>query len=322
MFDFLKRGDKEKKDEGTKSLFQNLKLKLTKSRNLFAGQIDKILLGKSKIDNDTLEELEEVLITADIGVNTVSILMEEVKKNISRKYKVNPQEIKETLKKSLIEILKPHEKKQLLTTKKPFIILVIGVNGVGKTTTIAKLAHMFKKEGNKVMLAAADTFRAAAVEQLEIWGGRVSCDVIKHKEKSDPASVVFDAIHAARARGIDILIVDTAGRFHTKTNLMEELKKIKRIASREIPDSRKETLLILDAITGQNAVSQAKLFDDNIGVDGLVLTKLDSTAKGGVIIRISHELKIPIYYIGIGEKLDDFREFSSKEFVDALFEEE
>ncbi|MDY6861532.1 MAG: signal recognition particle-docking protein FtsY [Thermodesulfobacteriota bacterium] len=328
MFNFFKKGDKEKKesrdknsDDEKKDLFQNLRSRLKKTRDAFIGKIDKVISSKKEIDDDILEELEDVLITADIGINTVSNLLEEIKKNISQKDRGDPQKIKEILKRALIDILKPLQKKQTVKSPKPFIILVIGVNGVGKTTTIAKLAHMFKKEGRRVMIAAADTFRAAAVEQLEIWGERVGCDVIKHNEKSDPASVVFDAVHAAKARGIDILIIDTAGRLHTKTNLMEELKKIKKIANREIPDSAKETLLILDAITGQNAVSQAKLFTDSIGVDGLVLTKLDSTAKGGIVIRISQELKIPIYYICIGEKLDDLQEFSSNEFIDALFVE-
>ncbi len=291
-----------------------LKSGLSKTRQSLSNRFDSILSGSRKIDDDVLEEIEEVLITSDIGVPTTMELMERIGKKADKIS--NADEFKAQLKKemlSLVDIQYPKE-----TLEKPHIIMVVGVNGVGKTTTIGKLAAKYSAQGKKVLLSASDTFRAAAIEQLEIWATRSSADIVKHRDKSDPAAVAFDSIEAAIARDVDVVIVDTAGRLHTKVNLMEELKKIKRSIGKKIPSAPHETLLVLDATTGQNAVSQAKLFNESTDITGIVLTKLDGTAKGGIVLSICNSLNVPIRYIGIGEGIDDLQKFDPKLFVDAL----
>lgn len=292
---------------------------LFKTHQGMVSKIDQLVAGKRKIDDNLLEELEEILITSDIGVKTTQELLGQVTEKVQRRELEDADLLKKVLQEQMFHVLRQQEKPLDFSPSKPFVIMVIGVNGTGKTTTISKLAQKFKGEGKSVLLVAADTFRAAAIEQLEVWGQRVGCEVIKHQSGADPSAVVFDALKAGKARGVDIIIVDTAGRLHTKVNLMEELKKVKRIMARELPNSPHEILLVLDATTGQNAIAQAKMFDKELGVTGIVLTKLDGTAKGGILVGISDELKIPIRYIGIGEKVDDLREFSARDFVDALF---
>ncbi len=305
--------------EEKKGFFQRLKEGLLKTHQGMVSKIDQLVSGQRKIDDRLLEELEEILITSDIGVKTTRQLLDKVAEKVKRKELEDADHLKKTLQDEMYLILSRQEKPLAVPSAKPFVIMVIGVNGTGKTTTISKMAQKFKAQGKSVLLVAADTFRAAAIEQLEIWGQRVGCEVIKHQSGSDPSAVVFDALKAGKARGSDIIIVDTAGRLHTKVNLMEELKKVKRVMVREIPEAPHEVLLVLDATTGQNAISQAKMFTQEVGVTGIALTKLDGTAKGGILVSISDELKIPIRYIGIGEKADDLREFSARDFVDALF---
>lgn len=301
----------------TESVFTRLRKGLSKTQSGLFGKLDGIL-SRSEIDQETWDEFEESLISSDIGVGTTMKLREI----ISSSNLENPAEIKNALKVEILNILKSAEGKIAEFKTKPTVVMVAGVNGVGKTTTIGKLAYKFISQGNNVMVAAADTFRAAAIEQLEVWSQRVGSDFIKGSPGADPSAVAFDAIQASQARGIDLLIVDTAGRMHTRTNLMDELKKIKHILGREISDSPHEVLIVLDATTGQNAVQQAKSFNEAIDVSGIVLTKLDGTAKGGVIIAIADELNIPVKYIGIGEALEDLREFNAEEFVEALFTED
>jgi fused signal recognition particle receptor len=305
--------------EEKKGFFQRLKEGLLKTHQGMVSKIDQLVSGKRMIDDRLLEELEEILITSDIGVKTTRQLLDKVTEKVKRKELEDADHLKKTLQDEMYAILTRQEKPLPVSSAKPFVIMVIGVNGTGKTTTISKMAQKLKAEGKSILLAAGDTFRAAAIEQLEIWGQRVGCEVIKHQSGSDPSAVVFDALKAGKARGSDIIIVDTAGRLHTKVNLMEELKKIKRVMARELPDAPHEILLVLDATTGQNAISQAKMFSKEVGVTGIALTKLDGTAKGGILVSISDELKIPIRYIGIGEKADDLREFNARDFVDALF---
>jgi fused signal recognition particle receptor len=310
----------EKEKEARPGFFERLKQGLSKTHADLVGRIDSLVLGKKQIDADTLEELEEILITADIGVATAVELIRMLEQRLKR----NELKDGETLKKALKEEILARLLKQSIpldtSSASPYVILVIGVNGVGKTTTIGKLSSRFILEGKSVILAAGDTFRAAAAEQLEIWGERAGADVIRHKEGADPSAVVFDACKAAVARKCDILIVDTAGRLHTKVNLMEEMKKIRRILGREIPGAPHETLLILDAATGQNAISQAKLFKESAQVSGIALTKLDGTAKGGIVLAVSNEFNIPVRFIGVGESVDDLRVFDPSQFVEALFQ--
>lgn len=301
--------------------FDKLKAGLAKTRHGFVERIETLVTGRKKIDEELFEELEEILIQADVGVNTAVELVEELRRRAKERKVEDAAELKPILQERISEILGTEDIPVNIQVSPPAVIMVVGVNGVGKTTTIGKLAARFKDEGKKVLLAAGDTFRAAAIDQLEIWGNRIGVDVIKHREGADPAAVVFDAIQAARARNTDILIIDTAGRLHTKSNLMEELKKVHRVISREIPDAPHEVLLVLDATTGQNAISQAKIFGEAVGVTGLALTKLDGTAKGGVVIGIKSELDIPVKLIGIGEKLDDLRDFEARDFATALFSE-
>jgi fused signal recognition particle receptor len=304
-----------------KGFFEKLKIGLAKTRNLLVKNVDDIILGEKVIDQKLYDELEEILITADVGPAFTCELIEKIKEQVKRKELDRPELLKKVLRETITDILIRNEAPLHIPRSQLFTIMVVGVNGTGKTTTIGKLAYRFKEQGMPVMMAAADTFRAAAIEQLEIWSRRVNVPLIKQKIDSDPSAIVFDAIHAAKSGRADVIIIDTAGRLHTKVNLMEELKKMKRIMARELPGAPHEILLVLDATTGQNAVAQAKMFQDEIGVTGIVITKLDGTAKGGVIIRIARDLNIPIRYIGIGEGLDDLREFKSREFVDALFEQ-
>ena len=310
----------EKQDDARPSFFDRLKSGLSKTHDNLVGRIDTLLLGKKQIDSDTLEELEEILITADIGVATAVELIRTMEQRLKRNELQDANALRVALKEEILARLAEHAAPLDTTSHIPFVIMVIGVNGVGKTTTIGKLAHRFNAEGKKVLLAAGDTFRAAAAEQLEIWGDRVGVDVIRHKEKADPSAVAFDACRAALARECDVLIIDTAGRLHTKVNLMEEMKKIRRILGREIPGAPHETLLILDAATGQNAISQAKLFKEAAFVSGIALTKLDGTAKGGIVVAISNEFEIPVRYIGVGESVEDLRDFDPAQFVEALFQ--
>ena len=299
--------------------FDKLKKGLEKTRKSFTEKIEQIVVGYAKIDDDLLDELEEALISADVGVKTSTLLMEEVRRGIKKKEINAPEDLRPFLEEKISALLMAGSDASTLAVNPPTVILVIGVNGVGKTTTIGKLGNYYKEQGKTVMLAAADTFRAAAIDQLEIWGTRIGATVIKHDEGSDPASVAFDAVKASKARDIDVLIIDTAGRLHTKSNLMEELKKINRVIQREIPEAPHETLLVLDATTGQNAINQADVFSQSAPISGVVLTKLDGTAKGGVVVGIKAELKMPVKWIGIGEAVDDLRPFNAEDFAKALF---
>ncbi|MGA3208568.1 MAG: signal recognition particle-docking protein FtsY [Syntrophales bacterium] len=307
-------------DTESKGLFERLKTGLARTRNAFIKNIDEIFMGERVISQKLFEELEETLIMADVGPAFTYDFIEKMKDQAKRTELGDAGILRKILRDTISDTLKKNEVPLRIPKNELFTIMVVGVNGTGKTTTIGKLANTLKKDGTSVMLVAADTFRAAAIEQLEVWSQRVDAQLIKQKTGADPSAVVFDAIVAAKARKADALIIDTAGRLHTKVNLMEELKKMKRIIERELPEAPHEILLVLDATTGQNAVVQAKMFNDEIGVTGIILTKLDGTAKGGVIIGIARELNIPIRYIGIGESLDDLKTFKSAEFVDALFE--
>jgi fused signal recognition particle receptor len=301
--------------------FEKLKQGLSKTHEGFVEQMDRLFLGKKTIDQDLLDELEALLFAADLGMKTTHQLIEGVRQGLKRGDLEQPEKVREFIKQDILRILKAGEKPLTIdfSQTKPFVFMVLGVNGVGKTTTLGKIAHQYSAQGKKVLIGAADTFRAAAVEQLEIWAQRGGADLIKQSKGSDPSAVAFDTIHAAQARNADLVFIDTAGRLHTKVNLMEELKKLKRIVSRECPGAPHEVLLVLDATTGQNAISQAKFFHEAIGVTGIALTKLDGTAKGGIVIGITEEFHIPIRYIGVGEGMDDLREFNAGEFVQALF---
>jgi fused signal recognition particle receptor len=307
-------------EQAKPSFFERLKRSLSKTHETIVGRVDTLLLGKKQIDTDTLEELEEILITADLGVKTTVDLVRTLEQRLKRNELQDGEALKRALKEEIQLRLEAHAAPLVVSSKTPFVILVIGVNGVGKTTTIGKLAAKYSGEGKKVLLAAADTFRAAAAEQLELWAKRVGADIVRHKEGADPSAVVFDGCKAALARRSDVLIIDTAGRMHTKVNLMEEMKKIRRVLTREIPDAPHETLLVLDAATGQNALSQAKLFKEAADVTGVVLTKLDGSAKGGIVVAVSHEYSLPIRFIGVGESVEDLREFDPALFVEALFQ--
>ena len=300
------------------SLFDRLKQGLTKAKQGITDRIDEVLKAYTKVDEELLEDLEEVLITADVGVNTTMDIIEKLEDVIRTKKITDPQDVREELKLIIEDILSKDDTK-LDASHSPTIILMVGVNGVGKTTTIGKLAHRYKSEGKKVLLAAGDTFRAAAIDQLEVWANRCNVDIIKHQEGADPGAVIFDAIKASKARGVDVLICDTAGRLHNKSNLMNELGKVFKIVDREYPEAKKEVLLVVDATTGQNAVSQAKSFKEVCDITGLALTKLDGTAKGGVILAVKSEVDVPVKLIGVGEKMEDLQDFDSKSFVDALF---
>lgn len=311
------QGESDEKEK--KGFFQRLRSSLQKTHEVLVTPVDELILGRKQIDEDTFENLEEILLTSDVGPQTALGLIEGVQERVKYGEFNKTNQLRNYLKEEMLKILAARQEPLDISRAKPFVIMVIGVNGSGKTTTIAKLANQITARGKRVLLAAADTFRAAGIEQLEIWGERVGCDIIKQKRGTDPSAVAYDAIHAARARNVDVLIVDTAGRLHTKVNLMEELKKLKRIMAREQPGAPHEILLVLDATTGQNAISQAKMFKQALGCTGIVITKLDGSAKGGVIVGISSELKVPIRCIGIGEKMDDLREFNAHDFVEALF---
>ncbi len=300
--------------------FDKLKNGLTKTRESIAKQVNNVFSVFVKVDDELFENLEEALIMADIGVETSTYIIEKLRDNVKHKHITDGNLVKEELKSIISEILSALDT-TVNTSTTPSVILVIGVNGVGKTTSIGKIASHYKSMGKKVLLAAADTFRAAAIDQLDIWAQRSGCDIIKHQENSDPAAVVFDACTAAKARGANILICDTAGRLHNKKNLMAELAKINRVIERELPDSARETLLVLDATTGQNAVSQAKLFSEAADITGIILTKLDGTAKGGIVISIAKEQNVPVKFVGVGEGIDDLQEFNSDDFAKAIFEE-
>lgn len=304
-----------------KGFFARLKEGLDKTRKNILGGVDTVLGSFTKIDEDLFEELEEALIMADMGVQTTMDIVENLRQRVKKERATDPAVIKDMLIDEITAILQDGvEEEENLPS--PAVMLVIGVNGVGKTTTIGKLSHNFKNEGKSVLLAAADTFRAAAIDQLEVWGQRAGIEVIKHEENADPAAVVFDAVHAARNRKTDLLICDTAGRLHNKKNLMEELRKISRVIEREYPAAHKETYLVLDATTGQNALQQAKVFMEVADITGIILTKLDGTAKGGIVVAIKSELKIPVRYIGVGEGIEDLQKFHAEDFAKALFGEE
>jgi fused signal recognition particle receptor len=297
-----------------------LKSGLKKTREILTTDIDDLLFGAKELDENLFNELEELLITADMGPQFVNEMINDVQERMKRKELQNASQVKKILRERMIAILQQIDQPLKVPKGQPFVIVAVGVNGSGKTTTIGKLANLLHREGHEVILVAADTFRAAAIEQLEVWGTRVKAQVIKQKMNSDPAAVVFDALGKIKTGYSGVVIVDTAGRLHTRVNLMEELKKIKKVVSKEMPGAPHETLLVLDATTGQNAVIQAKMFKEEIGATGIVLTKLDGTAKGGVIVRIASELGLPVRYIGVGEGLDDLRAFDSKDFVSALFD--
>ncbi len=310
----------EKPSQG--NLFSRLSEKLSKTRETFTYQLDALFLGKKIIDNRLLDDLEEILISADLGVGTTQELLEYTRRKVKRKEMSDPAALKDYLKEKIKFFITGNEKDATLVMpdEGPFVIMVIGVNGVGKTTTIGKIAHKFINAGNSVLLVAGDTFRAAAVSQLKIWGERNNIPVVSHKDGADPSAVVFDALGIAQAQNVDIVLVDTAGRLHTQDNLMEELKKIKRVMGKKLKGAPHEVMLVLDATTGQNGISQARLFDAAVDVTGITLTKLDGTSKGGIVANICKELQIPIRFIGIGEQMDDLRDFDANEFVDALFQ--
>ena len=299
-------------------LFAKIKEGLKKTRDSVVGQIDTMLKSFTKIDEDLFEELEELLIMGDVGALTSEKICDELRKKVKKEGVTDPNEVHRLLQEIVAEMLRGGQ--ELNVSTKPSVVLVIGVNGVGKTTSIGKLADSLRREGKKVLLSAADTFRAAAVEQLEIWAQRSRCDIVKQKEGADPAAVVFDSIQAGKSRGADVIIVDTAGRLHNKKHLMDELAKINRIIDRELPDADKEVLLVLDATTGQNAVNQAREFKKAADITGIVLTKLDGTAKGGIVLSIKEELDVPVKFIGVGEQIDDLQPFDPEAFAKALFE--
>jgi fused signal recognition particle receptor len=306
---------------GVGSMFQRLSTRLNKTKESLVYRIDTLFLGKKEIDADLFDELEEILITADLGITTTMEILDDARKRVKRDALSNPTELKAVLKEKLRSFIMASNKaaELVMPDSGPFVIMVVGVNGVGKTTTIGKISKKFKRSGQSVLLVAADTFRAAAVAQLKIWGERNEVEVVSQHEGADPSSVAFDAMDKAVADDYDVVIVDTAGRLHTQVNLMEELKKIKRVIGKRLADAPHEIMLVLDATTGQNAVSQAKLFNEAVGITGLTLTKLDGTAKGGIVATICRELGIPIRFIGIGEQIDDLRDFDPDEFINALF---
>ncbi len=296
-----------------------LKEGLTKTRQGIAEKVDQVLKSYKKVDDELFEEIEEILITSDVGVSTTMKIIEKLKSEAKEKKIIEASDLKGLLKEILVEILDFGDAHQLNIHPAPAVLLIVGVNGVGKTTSIGKIAHRIKSQGKKVLLAAGDTFRAAAIDQLEIWGDRVGVDIVKHQEGADPAAVLYDAIQSAKARKIDVLICDTAGRLHNKKNLMNELGKVSKVLAKEYGEATKDILLVLDATTGQNAIQQAKTFKEVVDIDGIILTKLDGTAKGGVVLAISSELNVPVKLIGVGEGMNDLQVFEARTFVNALF---
>ncbi len=313
VFKFFKHQENNKQS----GLLDRLRQGLSKTRKILTTDIDELFSGKKKIDDELLEDLEAVLITSDMGVDTTMELMETLSKKAKKLSSAD--ELRGALKEEILHLMQDTPPPPAIYDQKPSVIMVVGVNGVGKTTTIGKLSAKFRADGKKTLIAASDTFRAAATEQLELWAERSGAEFVKGRDNADPAAVAYDAVEAAVARGVDVVLIDTAGRLHTNVNLMEELKKIKRASSKRLSWAPNQVLLVLDATTGQNALSQANLFNDALGVTGIALTKLDGTAKGGIVISICSRLKIPLQYIGIGEKIDDLQEFDSDKFVDALF---
>lgn len=302
-----------------KGFFAKLKAGLSKTRDSFNSKLDSVISAFKKVDEELFEELEEALIMADVGVDTSLYIIDQLRKRVKENKISEPEQVKGAIEEIIAELLCENDN-SLNVSSKPAVIMVIGVNGVGKTTSIGKLASRYKQEGKNVILGAADTFRAAAIDQLQVWADRSGVEIVKHQEGSDPASVVFDTIAAAKSRGSDIIILDTAGRLHNKKNLMDELSKIARVIERELPGASVETLLVLDATTGQNAVNQAKLFSEAAAISGIILTKLDGSAKGGIVLAISHEQSIPVKLIGVGEGIDDLQNFAPEDFAKALFE--
>ncbi len=305
--------------------FSRLKEGLAKTRETLVGKVQKLLFGRSTIDDQLLADLEEILLSGDVGVATTEKVIENLRARVRKEKIEQPSDLDAVLREEIRSLLKIDEPAgddpfAVPADRRPYVIMVVGVNGVGKTTTIGKLAHNYRTAGRAVVIAAADTFRAAANEQLEIWAQRAGVDIVQQAQGADPAAVAFDAVQSAKGRNADVVIIDTAGRLHTKVNLMEELKKIKRVTQKVVPDAPHEIFLVLDASTGQNAIRQAKEFGSAVGVTGLVLTKLDGTAKGGVVLAIGNELGLPVRFIGVGEKIDDLQPFDPKAFVDALFE--
>jgi fused signal recognition particle receptor len=301
------------------NLLDRLKAGIEKTRTGLVERLEDVIGGRKEIDSDLLEELEYALITADIGVKTATEILESIRQRVDRKLVGDAQEIKGLIREHLLEVLEASERPVPRVAEPPAVVMVVGVNGSGKTTSIGKLAQRFKHDGHSVLLCAADTFRAAAIDQLQVWGERTSTDVIRQKPGSDPSAVLFDALKAAQARKVDYVVVDTAGRLHNKANLMSELEKMSRTAAKVIPGAPHEVLLVLDATTGQNGLEQARKFTETSGVTGIVLTKLDGTAKGGIVVAIARELNLPIRYIGIGEKVDDLLPFDPEQFVASLF---
>jgi fused signal recognition particle receptor len=323
MFGFKSsRNTEQSSTENAPGLFTSLRQRLSKTRKSLTSGLGNLLLGRKTIDANLLEQLEDQLLSADVGIQATQAITTQLTERLKRNQLKDDETLYNALRQTMEEILQPCEQPlQTVSENLPFVILMVGVNGAGKTTTVGKLAQQFKAQGKRVMLAAGDTFRAAAVEQLHSWGERLDIPVIKQAQGSDSASVIFDALQSAKARKADILIADTAGRLHTQNNLMDELEKIKRVMSKLDPAAPHETLLVLDANTGQNALSQAKSFKDSVGVSGVIITKLDGTAKGGMIFSVAEQLQLPIRYIGVGESVEDLRPFNSREFVDALLSE-
>ena len=308
----------DNENEPKSGFFARLKSGLAKTRSNFAGGFDNIVHGKAKVGPELLEELEETLLLADVGMQTTSFILDDLKREVSQNRIRENKEVLGQLKQRMIHVLSQNQKPLVFSEHQPFVILVVGVNGSGKTTTIGKLARHWKQEGKKVLLAAGDTFRAAAIDQLQVWADRSGISCISQKIGADPSAVAYDAVQAGLAREMDLVLIDTAGRLQTNTNLMEELKKIKQVIGKILPGAPHETLLVLDATIGQNSISQARLFNEALEVDGLVMTKLDGTAKGGVLFNITDDLKLPIRFVGVGEKPEDLQEFNPKSFVEAL----
>ena len=308
----------DNENEPKSGFFARLKSGLAKTRSNFAGGFDNIVHGKAKVGPELLEELEETLLLADVGMQTTSFILDDLKREVSQNRIRENKEVLEQLKQRMIHVLSQNQKPLPYSEHQPFVILVVGVNGSGKTTTIGKLARHWKQEGKKILLAAGDTFRAAAIDQLQVWADRSGISCISQKIGADPSAVAYDAVQAGLAREMDLVLIDTAGRLQTNTNLMEELKKIKRVIGKILPGAPHETLLVLDATIGQNSISQARLFNEALEVDGLVMTKLDGTAKGGVLFNITDDLKLPIRFVGVGEKPEDLQEFNPQSFVEAL----
>ena len=302
------------------SFFDKLKSGLQKTKDSFVGKIDTVLAAFGKVDEELFEELEDILITSDFGVSTTEKIIEDLRHRVKEGKVTDPEQVRVLLREEIAELLTAGGQNALQFKDTPLVITVIGVNGVGKTTSIGKMAHLYKKAGKKVLLAAGDTFRAAAIDQLDIWAQRAGVDIIKQGEGSDPAAVLFDACRAAKARGADVLICDTAGRLHNKKNLMDELAKMSRVVDRELPDYKRETFMVLDSTTGQNAVNQAKAFSEVTNLTGIVLTKLDGTSKGGIIVSICSDMGIPVRMVGVGEGMEDMQPFTAEEYVKALFE--